>query len=213
MLHWGTQSQKHRRMWLIQSHLPLPDLIYQENQLQIGVLRRAVPSRLGAWSPMPSGSADADPYGVVPLPSTRPAWAMQWDVGPPKCICECKRAWMPSFACQRGMELPRCWGLDLMIPRGPSQPLSFSYSGPAPALCLVGPELGDLMETSAIKGNTNLEVCELGELMPDSFLEHPVKLSPRVWNFTAAPKAASLGCMQCTMSKRVINAVDFMLIF
>lgn len=69
MLHWGTQSQKHRPMWLIQSHLPLPDLIYQENQLQIRVLWRAVPSRLGAWSPMPLGSADVDLYGVVPLPS------------------------------------------------------------------------------------------------------------------------------------------------
>lgn len=55
------------------------------------------------------------------------------------------------------------------------------YSGLVPTLCLVGPELGDLMETNAIEGNTNLfEVCKLGELTLDSFIEHPVKLSPRI---------------------------------
>lgn len=103
-------------------------------------------------------------------------------------------------------------GLDDPLRSLPT-PVVLCYSGPVPALCLVGPELEDLMETNAIERNTNLPgVCKLEEVMLDSFLEHHVKLSPRVRNFTAAPKAASLGRMQCTMSKRIINAVDFVLI-
>lgn len=53
-LHLGTPSRKHRLRRLVQSHLPLPDLIHRENRLQIVVLQRAVPAlsqRLGCREP------------------------------------------------------------------------------------------------------------------------------------------------------------------
>lgn len=109
MLHLGPQSRKHRLMWLVQSHLSLPDLIHGENNLQIVVLWKS-----GAgWEPagwmlrlIPSGACwRVDPCWVVSLPSTCPA-CVKLTLGvcnethpplPKIRIRERERAWTPAL--------------------------------------------------------------------------------------------------------------------
>lgn len=141
MLHWDPQSCKLRLTWLVQSHQLLPDLIYQENHLQIRVLYKsgagweAAGWILGAW--YLQLLKDWPLWGDFPSQHMSclhkaHAWSVHWDLSPPNMHLWTQACMNPQL-CMAERD-----GAAPASSSGPILPLAFLLSGFLEALWRAG---------------------------------------------------------------------------